>query len=86
MGTFMNNAILDSTGFSSFSAANDPVTHAPRDPMAARRYFAQFARIIIHLRDVAKVTNTKGLGDLQNLQIGRHSDHGSVDRDMVQNA
>jgi hypothetical protein len=39
------------------------------DPMAARRYFAQFARIIMHLRDVAKVTNTKGLGDLQNLQI-----------------
>ncbi len=36
MGTFMNNAILDSTGFSAFSAANDPATGAPRDATAAR--------------------------------------------------
>lgn len=38
------------------------------DPEAVRRYFTQFARIITHLRDVAKSAGSRS-GQLQTLQI-----------------
>jgi hypothetical protein len=46
LGTFINNAILDSTGFTAFDAANDPNTGLPRDATAARaRRLSDFAPV-----------------------------------------
>jgi hypothetical protein len=46
LGTFINDAILDSTGFSAFDAANDPNTGQPRDATAERaRRLSDFAPV-----------------------------------------
>ena len=46
MGTFMNNAILDSTGFTALAAADDPATGKPRDATAAQaRTLSGFAPV-----------------------------------------
>ena len=39
------------------------------DPIAVKHYFDKFARIITHLRDVARATTGREAGDLQRLQI-----------------